>query len=481
MNKRVCVVIPTFNNARTLSEVILEVSRYVADIIVVDDGSTDATAQLLADCTLPITVITLPRNAGKGRALCKGFEEARRQGFDYAITIDSDGQHYASDIPKFIAAIRRDAGYLIVGNRFDPSLFNETTGRNMNAESRFANKFSNFWFRLQTGIRLDDTQTGFRAYPLRQLRWLNGITSRYEAELELLVFAAWHNVGIRSIPVQVYYPPQSERVSHFRPYYDFARISVLNTVLCGIALVYAWPKRLIRTVLTVGTLLLLFIVMLFVQLALFIFFNSHRVTEHQRLRYHSYIQKVSRWLLKHVPGVTTRVLNESGEDFLRPAVIISNHQSHLDLLCIMMLTPRLVIMTKRWVWRNPLYGLAIRYAEYLPVTHDFDTNERLLRRLSARGYSIMIFPEGTRSADLDVHRFSQGAFYLAQKFALDIVPVVLHGTGVVLNKRAKHITPGEITVEIKPRIRITDSEYGSTPMEIAKTFRRKYIEWTQNE
>ena len=478
---KVCVIIPTYNNGKTIADIVTRVHAITPDIIVVNDGSTDHTHTALHQLPFIIHRIEYGVNRGKGYALKQGFRMALALGYDDAITIDSDGQHYASDIPKFIAAIRRYTGYLIVGNRFDPSLFNETTGRNMNAESRFANKFSNFWFRLQTGIRLDDTQTGFRAYPLRQLRWLNGITSRYEAELELLVFAAWHNVGIRSIPVQVYYPPQSERVSHFRPYYDFARISVLNTVLCGVALVYAWPKRLIRTVLTVGTLLLLFIVMLFVQLGLFIFFNSHRVTERERLRYHSYIQKVSRWLLKHVPGVTTRVINESGEDFLRPAVIISNHQSHLDLLCMMMLTPRLVIMTKRWVWRNPLYGLAIRYAEYLPVTHDFDTNERLLRRLSERGYSIMIFPEGTRSADLDVHRFSQGAFYLAQKFALDIVPVVLHGTGVVLNKRAKHITPGEITVEIKPRIRIIGSEYGSTPMEIAKTFRRKYIEWTQNE
>lgn len=480
MNKRVCVVIPTFNNDRTLLGVIQGVSQHVTHIIVVNDGSTDGTAHLLDQCPISITVITLLHNYGKGKALCEGFREARKQGFDYAITIDSDGQHSTADLPLFIAAIRKYSGYLIVGNRFYHSRFSESANQNMNRESKFANRFSNFWFHLQTGIRLDDTQTGFRAYPLQHLPWLSCITSRYEAELELLVFAAWHNVGIHSIPIQVHYPPQEERVSHFRPYKDFARISLLNTALCGIAFLYAWPKWIIRTILTGVVLVLLFVIMLFVQLILFIYFNSHHVTERERLNYHSYIQKVSHWLLKHIPGVTTQILNKSGENFLRPAVIISNHQSHLDLLCIMMLTPRLVIMTKKWVWNNPLYGLAIRYAEYLPISQDIDTNERLLQRLSRRGYSIMIFPEGTRSADLEIHRFSQGAFYLARKLALDIVPVVLHGTGTILNKQAKHITPGEITVEIKPRVCIAELKCGSTSMETAKIFRRKYIEWTQN-
>ena len=181
-----------------------------------------------------------------------------------------------------------------------------------------------------------------------------------------------------------------------------------------------------------------------------------------------------------VPGVNTRIDNPDGEDFIRPAVVISNHQSHLDLLCIMMLTPRLVIVTKRWVWMNPLYALAIRYAEFLTVTNDITKNEAQIESLVGRGYSIMIFPEGTRSASLDVLRFHQGAFSLARKFKLDIVPVVLHGTGVVLNKRARTVTPGNITIEIRPRISVVDDgQCGNTPMEMAKFFRQKYREWTQ--
>lgn len=110
----------------------------------------------------------------------------------------------------------------------------------------FANRFSNFWFRLQTGIDLQDTQSGYRLYPLGALRGLGLITSRYEAELELLVFAAWAGTPIISVPVKVYYPPADERVSHFRPVYDFVRISILNTVLCVLALVYGYPRMAAR-------------------------------------------------------------------------------------------------------------------------------------------------------------------------------------------------------------------------------------------
>jgi hypothetical protein len=93
---------------------------------------------------------------------------------------------------------------------------------------------------------LEDTQSGYRLYPLEaiNLRW--PITPRYEAELELLVFSAWRGVPVVSVPVRVYYPPEGERVSHFRPFWDFFRISVLNTILCLVAIVYGWPSRLIH-------------------------------------------------------------------------------------------------------------------------------------------------------------------------------------------------------------------------------------------
>ena len=118
----------------------------------------------------------------------------------------------------------------------------------MPRQNTFANRFSNFWVRLQTGVNLSDTQSGYRLYTLSSLRGLSLITSRYEAELELLVFAAWAGVQICSVPVKVYYPPVEERVSHFRPVYDFVRISILNTILCVAALVYGYPRRLARSI-----------------------------------------------------------------------------------------------------------------------------------------------------------------------------------------------------------------------------------------
>lgn len=161
--------------------------------------------------------------------------------FEYAITIDSDGQHYADDIPLFVKAIIENPQSLIVGER-------DLSNVDINGKSSFANKFSNFWFALQTGRRLLDTQTGYRAYPLNKLYGLSILTGRYEAELELLVFASWNGVNIKSIPIKVYYPPQAERVSHFKPALDFTRISILNTILCVAAIVYGIPARIINSI-----------------------------------------------------------------------------------------------------------------------------------------------------------------------------------------------------------------------------------------
>ena len=114
---RICVVIPTYNNAGTLLDVIRSVSEYCADIIVVNDGSTDATGELLAQPDVPATVISYTPNKGKGTALVTGFREALKRGFCYAITIDSDGQHYASDIPLFAETVALQPDCLIVGSR----------------------------------------------------------------------------------------------------------------------------------------------------------------------------------------------------------------------------------------------------------------------------------------------------------------------------------------------------------------------------
>lgn len=237
---RFCIVIPTYDNARTLPDVVTRCYRQLPDIIVVNDGSTDATSALLAASPVPLTVVEYTPNRGKGHALREGFRKARACGYTHVVTIDADGQHYPEEIPRLLEASRREPDALIVGSR-------PLVHRNMPRGNTFANRFSNFWFRLQTGIALPDTQTGFRIYPLAKIRGERRLTARYEAELELLVASAWAGVPLRPVTVQVHYP--ENRVSHFRPGMDFLRISLLNTLLCLLAVVYGWPRTLLRKLL----------------------------------------------------------------------------------------------------------------------------------------------------------------------------------------------------------------------------------------
>jgi len=226
-------VIPTYNNARTLEDVLKRTLSQGLDLIVVNDGSTDATPFILVRYP-SVKVITHKRNRGKGAALKSAFILARKMGYAYAVTIDADGQHYPEDIPLLLA--QKGERTLVVGSR-------DTRGKGSGAT--FANKLSNGTFALYSGISLPDTQTGFRLYPLNDLPSLSVMSARYEAELSLLLFSAWKGLRLVPVPVQVNYP--EDRVSHFRPVRDFMRITALNTAGLFLALFYGWPRILLRT------------------------------------------------------------------------------------------------------------------------------------------------------------------------------------------------------------------------------------------
>lgn len=232
------VVMPTYNNAGTIAQVISDVKNYADDVIVVNDGSTDNTASILASIE-GVKVIDYPKNKGKGYALKLGLAKAYEWGYRYAITIDSDGQHYADDIPVFIEKIEEKPDSLLIGAR-------NLTADNMPSKNTFANKFSNFWYKVETGEKLSDTQSGFRLYPLEKLQKIHLITRRYEFEVEIIVRAAWRGVNVENVPIKVYYPPVEERVSHFRPMKDFTRISILNTVLVFYAFLFYYPWKFLR-------------------------------------------------------------------------------------------------------------------------------------------------------------------------------------------------------------------------------------------
>lgn len=234
---RVCVVIPVFDNSGTIRDVVERTLRYCDNVIVVDDGSVDGSAERLEG--LDVVLIRHTRNMGKGKALKTGFKAARELGFDKAITLDSDGQHFPEDIPVFLEIIENHPDAMLIGSR-------NLRMENMPGGNTFANRFSNFWFKVQTGVCLPDTQSGFRLYQLDKLGSLWYLTSRYEAELEMLVAQCWKRVEMIPVKIDVYYPPAGERVTHFRPFRDFFRISVLNTILCLIAVIYGYPSRLLR-------------------------------------------------------------------------------------------------------------------------------------------------------------------------------------------------------------------------------------------
>lgn len=235
--KNICVLVPTYNNEKTLRRVIVGILHYTNNIIIVNDGSTDSTPFILQDYP-EIRIIHLPENKGKGNALKTGFRVAEKIGYSYAITIDSDGQHYPDDIPVFVEALLKESqDVLLIGNR-------NMAQDGIPKKSSFGNRFSNFWFWFETGIKLEDTQSGFRLYPLHKIP-RKYFTPKFEFEIEIIVRTAWRHVPVKNVPVKVLYDP-AERVSHFRPFKDFTRISILNTILVAITLVYIIPRNFIN-------------------------------------------------------------------------------------------------------------------------------------------------------------------------------------------------------------------------------------------
>ncbi|WP_333819722.1 glycosyltransferase family 2 protein [Ohtaekwangia sp.] len=237
---KVCVLIPTYNNNRTLEKVLQDVMRFTSHILVVNDGSTDNTADILAQYPL-LKTVQYTNNQGKGYALRRGFKEAVALGYDYVITIDSDGQHFAEDLPKFLNKLKEHPRAIIMG------------ARNMNqasvpGKSSFGHKFSNFWFKVETGVQMSDTQSGYRLYPVYLLKDIKFLTKKFEFEIEVMVRAVWRGIDITEVPVRVYYAEKGERVSHFRPFKDFTRISILNTVLVTLALLYYKPRDFFRSI-----------------------------------------------------------------------------------------------------------------------------------------------------------------------------------------------------------------------------------------
>ncbi len=216
-----CVCVPVFNNARTVGDVVKGALTHASTVLVCDDGSTDGSGE--AAKAAGATVLTLPKNQGKGAALEALFAEATRRGFRYALCIDADGQHLHEDLPKLAAATQAAPGALVVGAR-------DLVKAGAPGSSQFGRKFSNFWVWFESGARVEDSQCGLRAYPLPEASRLHVRRRRYDYEVEILLRAAWAGIPLTSVDVGVLYP--KDRITHFRPFLDNTRISLLNLFVC---------------------------------------------------------------------------------------------------------------------------------------------------------------------------------------------------------------------------------------------------------
>ncbi|OQW96804.1 MAG: hypothetical protein BWK77_03570 [Verrucomicrobia bacterium A1] len=213
------LVIPCFNHGETAAAVARDALR-LGPVVLVDDGSTAGPP----DPPPGVHLLRLETNRGKGAALRAGFRYARDAGYTHAITLDADGQHDADDIPRFLEAAARRPDALCVGVR-------DFVAAGAPARRRRANAFSSFWFRMETGQRLADTQCGFRCYPLALVERLAVGSERYAFELEVLVRAAWSGARLVAVPVRCTYTREQVRRSHFRPLLDTWRMTRLNSRL----------------------------------------------------------------------------------------------------------------------------------------------------------------------------------------------------------------------------------------------------------
>ena len=462
-----CAVIPTYNNIETVVDVVVKTLNYLPVILVADgptDGTLEAVQQIHDD---RLTIVSYKKNKGKGYALKRGLRKAIELGYSHALTLDSDGQHYPEDIPALLrmSSVRPEA--IIVGSR-------KLKQDNMPGKNTFANRFSNFWFRIQTGFPLPDTQSGFRVYPLEKISGLWLMTRRYEAELLLLVFSSWANTPIVSVPIRCYYPPLDERVSFFSPVRDFTRISILNMILCILAIIYGWPRSHWRFI-PYAFVFLFTILGANVICAIYAIHPTPEAESRMRHR----ISKGARLLLTGFPACRFRI-NESSSmhDVSKgPCVVIANHASMLDVVTFFSLYEKIVIIGQDWVVHNIFFGRVAKIIGVITVGEGIESYMPRLNEYAQQGYSIGIFPEGTRSVTGELLRFHRGAFYVAEQLNLPIQPIFLRGYVRALPKSPFHIgAASEMSATMLDAINPEDKQFGTGYRERTRSVHAYYYD-----
>lgn len=225
MSERIAVIIPALNAQRTLPQVVVDARAQHEPVLVIDDGSSDDTSAVAR--AVGATVLRHDLNRGKGGALKTGFAWALANGFDGVITLDADGQHLASEIPKFIAAREESGADLIIGGR--SHLFGDMLPRRRNA-----NRFSAWCIAKASGASITDSQSGFRFYSASLLRALTLRTNGFDMESEVIVLAGKRGLKIVTIPIELGFV-NGISTSHYKPLQDTLRIAwtVVRTRVVG--------------------------------------------------------------------------------------------------------------------------------------------------------------------------------------------------------------------------------------------------------
>jgi len=219
MNENIVIVIPVYNNPKTIKKVIEDALLLKMQVIVIDDGS-EIFVERLVEKQENLLIVRHEINKGKGEALLTAAVTAKEMGFEHMVAIDGDGQHYPSEVQKLLPIIEENT--IVIGNR----KFKEDVPNS----SKFGRAFSNFWIFTESGRWLGDTQSGFRSYPLSILD-LNLKQSHYDFEIEVLIKHLWKKRKIKEVEIEVYYPPKGTRVSHFDKVTDNMRLSKLHSRL----------------------------------------------------------------------------------------------------------------------------------------------------------------------------------------------------------------------------------------------------------
>ena len=215
MTERVLVIIPALNAERSIGAVVRDCKAVVNDVLVVDDGSVDRTAEVAREAEAQ--VVSHPVNRGKGAALKTGFAYALEHGFDAVITLDADGQHLAREIPKFFAAREETGADLIIGGR--AHLFGQMLPRR-----RLANRFSAWCIAFASHTDVTDSQSGFRLYSVQLLRAIRLRSEGFDMESEVIVQAGQRRFKILSIPIDLGFV-DGQSTSHYKPLMDTIRIA----------------------------------------------------------------------------------------------------------------------------------------------------------------------------------------------------------------------------------------------------------------